>query len=269
MFDFEGNLIVDDLNTVPEQARPLYAEKDGKFHLSDALKPFALAYQGQTKALEKSRKDLTAANAESASRRVTKNAVAEFAKSLGIENIDEENPLASIGGFTSKLIDDGKKGKEVSVNLDKIKQESERRIGEMTTAKDGEIAKMKSSLEKYLVSQNATAALAKNGGNVDLLLDKVQKSAKVVQDGEDFVVRVVDDSGEVRSDGAGGYMTIEGLVSELKTKPQYAVAFKSEAASGTGHNPNSSAQRTNVVKTGELTANEKIAAGLKKQIRGG
>lgn len=267
MFDFENNLVVDDINTVPEQARPLYVEKDGKYHLSETLKPFALAYQGQTKALEKTRKDLTAANAESAARRVTKNAVAEFAKGLGIETVNEENPLESVSSYVQGLIADSKKGKEVNVNLDKIKQESEKRIGEVNTAAEAKIGKMKSSLERYLVSQAATAALAEKKGNIDLLLDKVQKACKVVEEGDDYVVRIVDDAGEVRSNGAGGYMNIGEFVSELKTKPAYAIAFASETASGTGHKPGSSQQQQQQQNKGEMSATDKIAAGLKQQQR--
>lgn len=267
MFDFENNLTVEDINTVPEQARPLYTEKDGKFTLNETLKPFALAYQGQTKALEKGRKDLTAANAESAARRVTKNAVVDFAKQLGLETIDEENPLASIDTHVKALIEGSKKGGELKVNLDKIKAESEKRIGEVTAAKDAEVGTMRKTLEKYLVSQAATAALAKHKGNIDLLGDRVQKYVKVVQEGEDYVVRVIDDSGEVRSNGAGGYMDIDGLVAEMKTKPAYAVAFASEEKGGSGHKPGSGQQQQQRTTT-DLTANEKIAKGLKAASRG-
>lgn len=269
MFDFENNLTVEDINTVPEAARPLYAEQDGKFVLNEALKPFALAYQGQTKALEKTRKDLTTANGEAAARRVTKKAVAEFAQGLGLENIDEENPLESVNSYVQKLIADGKKGKEVSVDLDKIKGESERRIKEVQDAEAAKTGKMRSTLERYLISQAATAALAKNKGNIDLLLDKVKQSAKVVEDGEDYVVRIVDDAGDVRSNGAGGYMTIDEYVAELKTKPAFAVAFASEEKGGSGHPPGSSQQRQTQRTNTEMTANEKIAAGLKKAMANG
>jgi hypothetical protein len=265
MWDFEKNTTVDDINTVPEQFRGLYVEKDGKFLLADFAKGLTDAYAGQTKALDKARKDLKAANDESAARRVTKAAVLELAKGLGIEGIDEENPLASLDAHVKALMEKGKGGSEIKVSMDKIKAESERRITELTAAKDNEVKAMRGTLEKYLVKQAATAALAKAGGNVDLLLDKIERVAKVVKDGDDYVVRIVDDSGEVRSDGAGGYLDVAGYVADMKTKPAYLICFKAEAAAGSGHNPNSQKQQFRPgQQQGAKSSVDKIAAGLSK-----
>lgn len=266
MFDFVKNATVDSLETVPEQFRGLYVEKDGKFSISDAAKPLVEAYVGQTTALNKTRNDLRSANDEAASRRVTKQAVLDFAKAQGIENVDENNPLESITAFVTDLVTKGKGGADVKVNLDKIKAEAERRISEVTSAKDGEIAKMKGSLEKYLVSQAATAALAKHGGNIDLLLDRVRGAVKVVPEGDEYVVRVVDASGDARSNGAGGYLDVDGFVAELKTQPSFAVAFKSEANGGTGHKPNTQTQKFTPKANGEKSSVDKIASGLAKNL---
>jgi hypothetical protein len=81
------------------------------------------------------------------------------------------------------------------------------------------------------------------------------------------VVRIVDDAGEVRSNGAGGYMNIGEFVSELKTKPAYAIAFASETASGTGHKPGSSQQQQQQLITGEISAPDTIGDGLNHQQR--
>lgn len=265
MWDFEKNAVVDDINTVPEQFRGLYVEKDGKFALADFAKGLADAYTGQTKALDKTRKDLKNANDESAARRVTKAAVLELAKGFGIENIDEENPIASLEAHVKTLVEKGKGGGEIKVNMERIKAESERRIAEVTAARDKDVAAMRGTLEKYLVKQAATAALAKAGGNVDLLLDKIERVAKVVQDGDEYVVRIVDDSGEVRSDGAGGYLDVGGYVADMKTKPAYAVCFKSDASGGNGHRPTSQQQQFRPgQQQGAKSAVDKIAAGLAK-----
>lgn len=264
IFDFEKYGTVETLDVVPEVVRPLYAAKDGKFVLVEALAPFVNAYVGESKALDKTRLDLKKANDESASRRVTQKGVIEFLKGKGVETVDENDPLASLESFATNLLDASKKGKEITVNLDKIKGESERRIAEVVAAKDGEVAKMKGTLEKYLVRQAATAALAKAGGNIDLLLDRVEKSARVVAEGDDYVVRIVDKDGEVRSNGAGGYMDFDGYVGEMKTQPAFAVAFKSEAKAGTGHQPGAGQQRQVQQQQGEKTPAQKIKDGLAK-----
>jgi hypothetical protein len=263
MFDFENNPVVDSIDSVPEQARALYAEKDGKFHLVDALKPFASAYQGQTKALEKARKDLTTANGEAASRRVSGKALVDFLKENGVEQIDENDPITTLKTYTASMIDANKKNKDLPVNLDKIRSESERRIAEVNAAADQKTAKMQGTLNRYLISQAATAALAKAGGNVDLLLDKVEKQAKVVQEGDDFVVRIVDADGEVRSNGAGGYLDFDGLVADMKRNASFAVAFKSEDKGGTGHVPGSAAKQA-PQRQGEMSSTDKISAGLRE-----
>lgn len=262
LYDFSANDTVDTLDVVPEIARPLYVQKDGKYVLAEATKPFALAYVGESKTLDTTRKDLKKAQAESASRRVTGTALVDFLKGRGVETIDEENPITTIDAYVTDLLDKSKKGGEINVNMAKVKAESDRRVAEVQAAADGKVGKMQGTLQRYLVNQQATAALAKAGGNVDLLLDKVIKAAKVVQEGEDFVVRIVDDAGEVRSNGAGGYMDFEGYVAELKTKPVYQPAFKSEVGSGTGHQPGGSKQVPKKIENGTKTPNQKIAAGL-------
>ena len=265
IFDFEKHTTVDTMEVVPEVARPLYMEKDGKFSLNPAFSGFVSAYSGESKALEKTRADLKKANEESASRRVTGKAVVDFLKGRGVDTVDEDNPLTTLEAYTTDLIAAGKKGGEVNVNMAKVKEESERRIAEVNTAADTKIGKMQANLNRYLISQAATSALAEAGGSLDLLLPIVTKAAKVVQDGDDFVVRIVDDAGEVRSNGAGGYMDFKGFVSELKTKPSYQPAFKSEAKGGSGHQPGSGQQRTQLTQAGEKTSVQKIKDGLLKQ----
>lgn len=266
MWDFVANATVDSIDVVPEQFKGLYAEKDGKFTISDTAKGIVEAYNGQTNALTKARKDLTTANGEAASRRVTAKAVLEYVKGLGVETVNEENPLETLQSHVNGLIESSKKGGDLKVNLDKIKGESERRIAEVQAAEAAKTEKMKASLHKYLVENAAISALAKAKGNSELLLDKVLKSARVVEDGDNYVVRIVDDAGEVRSNGAGGYMDFDGYVAELKTKPAYAIAFASEAKGGSDHKPGSSQQRVNVNTQVEKNATDKIAAGLNKKM---
>lgn len=271
IFDFKKHATVDSIDLVPEAARPVYVQKEGKFVLNEALVPLLDAYAGESAALVTARKDLASANSESASRRVTGKAVADLLREHGVDQIDEENPVNTVKAFVADLIEKGKKGGEVNVNMDKVRADAERRIGEVQKTADTKVGKMKTALEKHLISQAATAALAKAGGNIDLLLDKVTKVAKVVEDGDNYVVRIVDDAGEARTNGAGGFMDFDGYVSDMKTKPAFQPAFKSEVNSGTGARPGAASRDSKVTTTtGEKTSTQKIASGITAlQAKGG
>jgi hypothetical protein len=116
-----------------------------------------------------------------------------------------------------------------------------------------------------MIGGTTLAALTKHGGNPAFLTDIVAKRAKVVKDENGkYSVRIMDDAGSPRSDGAGGWLNIDGYVAELKGNATYGAAFASETKSGTGVKPGAS-QQTQQKKPGEeKTANEKIAAGLAK-----
>lgn len=266
-FDFEKSGTVEDINTVPEAYRGLYVETDGEdgkvFTIADSAKGIVEAYVGTNKALSEARTNLKTANAESASRRVTKKAVVDFAKELGIEDVSDDEPLGSLKAHIDSLVDKVNGGEEIKINLDKIKREHEQRVAEVAQASEQKVVKMQGALERYLVDQAATAALASAKGSVDLLLPHVKSHTKVVQDGEDFVVRVVDSAGDFRSNGKGGFMTVGDLVAEMKTQETFGRAFESETPSGTGANPGSMSQRR-PNDAEPKSATDKISAGLTK-----
>lgn len=266
MWDFIKNATVDSLDSVPEQFRTLYEEKEGKFTISAGAKGIVDAYNGQTAALTKSRADLKKANDESASRRVTQKAVADKLAELGIEVADAEDPLASLGAFVTDLQTKGKGGNELKVNMEKVKADADRRVAEVTASADAKNTAMQRTLEKHLIGREAATALAKHKGNPDLLLDKIIGRAKVVQEGEEFVVRVVDEAGDFRTNGAGGFLDIDGLVQDYKRAPTYAVAFASEAKGGNDTNAQGQQRRHQTqVQSGDKSSVDKIASGLGKQ----
>jgi hypothetical protein len=267
MWDFLKNAVVEDINAVPEQWRGFYVEgADKKFTVSPQAKPLVDAYTGTNAALEKTRKDLAAANGESASRRVTKQAVIDFAKKLGLENIDDENPLTTLESHYTDLVGKIGKGGELKVNLENIKKDYETRNKAIVDDSNGKVAKMQASLEKYMIGNAALVALAKHGGNAALLQSIVKSAAKVVADENgEFSVRILDEAGSPRSNGAGGWLDIDGYVGELKSNATYAAAFASEAKGGTGKKPGSEHNPAPGKKTdGERTSVDKIASGLQK-----
>lgn len=266
MWDFVKYAVVDSLDAVPEKYRGLYAQNADtkKFELSEAAKGIVADYSGVTVTLADTKSKLKAANDESASRRVSTTAVADYLKSIGVENINAENPLETMATHVTDLIAQSKKGGEIKVNMERVQKEAETRIATITAAKDAEKATMLKSLNKYLIGQAVTTALAAEKGNVEVLLPHIERQLRVQQDGEDYNVIVFDPAkNEVRTNGAGQSMTVADLVKEFKGNKVYAANFESEAAAGNGAKPGNGARTTVAIKTGvERSSAQKISAGL-------
>lgn len=266
MWDFIKGAIVEKVEDVPEQFRFLYAQDEAtkKFVIAPGAKAIVDAYVGTATSEAKLRKDLATSNAESASRRVTAASVVDFAKKLGLENIDEANPLTTLEGHYNDLVGKIKGGSDLKVNLENIKKDYEAKNKQVVDQSDAKNSKMLKSLEQHMIGNASLVAFAKHGGNATFLTDIVAKRAKVVQEGEDFVVRILDDAGSPRSNGAGGWLDIDSYVGELKSNTTYAAAFASEQKGGTGHQPGSSKQQPMPKQGAEKSSVDKIAAGLKK-----
>lgn len=265
-FDFEANASVDSIEGVPEKYQGLYVESDdGKYVIADQFKGVVADYVGTAKALAGARQEKKKASDESAQRRLSLKAVEDFATSLGLE-VGDEGVTTALEAFIKDLQEQVKGGKQVKIDLDKIKADFDKRLNETVAAKDKEIGERDAALSKHLVSNVATAALAKHKGSVELLLPHVQSHAEVVRDDNgEYSVRVKDAEGSHRMNGSGGWMSIDELVAEMKTKDAFARAFESEVPGGTGSKPGSMqrpAPRQN--QNRELSPTEKIREGLKK-----
>jgi hypothetical protein len=125
---------------------------------------------------------------------------------------------------------------------------------------------MTTVLERHLIGDVSKSALVKAEGSEKLLMPVIRDRVKVVEDGEDYTVRVVDTEGSPRIDAkTGTFMTINALVEELKTDPEYAQAFKSTAVSGSGVRvPTKQTQVRVAPDRSGMTATERIKAGLAK-----
>lgn len=272
-FNFTEHETVSDLSVVPQEFQPHYSETevDGKkvFTISESSKPLVNAYSGVSSALAKAQSDKRQASDESAKRR---NALKEYDviyDNLGLS--DDNRNVEGIVGQINDLMAQVKGGKEVKINLDKINSENAKRMDELSAAKDEKYNKLKASLVKHMVTEAATASIAKEKGSVELLLPIVTSNCKVVEDADGYTVRVVDSQGDVRSDGLGGMMGIDGLIKELKGSEVYARAFDSDTPSGTGSTPGSSspamsAQRLS--QSRDMSAKDKITQGLAKRVGG-
>jgi hypothetical protein len=102
-------------------------------------------------------------------------------------------------------------------------------------ATTGKLQVVEGKLYDVLATREIEAALTEAGGSATLMLPHIKPFVKVVEDGGDFVARVVDAKGEPRiADSKGTPMTIPQLVEVFKADKQYATAFAASDASGGG-----------------------------------
>ncbi len=258
---------VDTLDAVPEEYRPGYAAAEGgKFAVKPEFKPFFTTINGNSTALTKSRSDLAKANKESADRRGVISAFEKLIAESGLTVDEGEQAHEKLRAHLDDLTSKAKNGGELKVNLDNLRKQFEKDTAAIKADSDTKLGKMKGTLEKHLVGDVAKSALTKHEGNSTLLLPIIKSNVKVVEDGEDYAVRVMDAEGGIRIDTKTGQpMTIEAFVAEMKTNPDYAAAFKSTTNGGSGARqqtkttvPNPAGNRA------DLTPTQKISAGLGK-----
>lgn len=265
-FDFKKNATVADLSAVPEQYRPLYEPvPDGEGHrISDAAKPIVEAYAGVSQSLAAANAELKRVREESAGRRVATRGYDELMEHLDLE-ADRRNP-EGLREFVDGLVSKVKGGEELKINLDKIRREADQRVADTAGAKDKEIAAKDAALARHLIGDVATRAIADAKGSVDLLMPHVRAHCVVVQDGDDYVVRVRDQQGDHRPDGKGGWMGVSDLVAEMKQNPTFGRAFESEAPRGGGTPPGATRVATKPPAE-DKSSTQKIADGLAKRQR--
>jgi len=272
-FDFEKNQTVENLDGVPEKYRPLYVEVTegddaGKFQIGEQFQGIVGDYSGTAKALNQTRADKKKASDESAQRRQALKAFESIMEELGIE--EDSRTADGLKAKIDELVESAKSGKELKVSLDNVKKEMTKKHEQELAAKDEEISKRDKALTKHLVNDVAVRALTNAKGSVELLLPHVQAHTKVMrnEDGE-YVVRVTDEQGEVRFNGAGNPMSVEDFVADMKTKDTFARAFESEEKGGTGTTPGSTSRPNSQQRGGEDKSSiDKISSGLEKRRRG-
>lgn len=257
-FEFEKNGELPSLDKVPEQFRGLYAQDGETFRLNDNYKGVATAVDGLNRSLKAARRDAD----EAKKGRIDVTAYGAVGQLLGLEGEDATSPDA-LRAAAEKIISESKDGK---VNWDKMKGSLEKGYQTQLAGKDFELQTMSKTLQKYLVTTAAVQAIASSKGVPELLLPHIQGQTKVIKEGDDYVVRVLDASGDPRGNASGGFMSVDDLVKEMKASPVFGRAFESEAKPGTGTPPGSGRTQAAPGKT-ELTANEKIARGLEARRR--
>jgi hypothetical protein len=252
-FIFGENTTVPDINRVPEQFRVFYAQGEGGYTLKDDYKPVTGAVDGLNKSLKAARRDAD----DQRKNRPDLSGFTAVGQLLGLDEENITNPDA-MKAAVEKVISESKDGK---VNWDKMKASLEQGFKSQLATKDNELGAMGKTLQKYLVTTAAVQAIAANKGVPDLLLPHITAQTKVVKEGEDYVVRVVDQAGDPRGNASGGFMSVEDLVREMKASPVFGRAFESEAKQGGGMQPGSGTGRA-APRQENLSPQEKIARGL-------
>lgn len=248
-FDFGP---VENLETVPQQFRPLYGAKagdDGKFVVGDVFRGTADAFLGLGRAL----------NAERAAAKkrptVDLSPLAEFGATV------DEIATGVKGKLTSLQEELARGGK---INVDKIKQEVAQAHQVDLTRATTRASALQSQLYELLVDNAASAALVSQKGSAELLLPIVRQSVKVAEQDGKFGVYVVDKAGDRRYSGVTGEpMSIAELVAEMKADKRFARAFDSEAPAGGGMPPGSGKGPARPANNGQPKSSvDKIKAGL-------
>lgn len=105
-------------------------------------------------------------------------------------------------------------------------------------------ARLRGALERHLADSAATAAVAAARGEPALLLPHVRPALAVVEDGDDFAVRVLGGDGEARRRDDGEFLSVGDLVEELRRSPVFGRAFEASGLTGSGTPPTGAAGGT-------------------------
>jgi len=267
-YDFSKTLSGVDQATydlIPSDAQAFYEKgADGKYAISAAVRPLVDTLMGVVAGIRDERGKVKSLNEENKNHRLALKPFEDLAEELGVKSVDGKALSEILSEHVRELAGAVKNGKEVKINLDKIQAQYKADQDKATKAAADQNTNMKKTLEKHLVDNAALAALAEHKGNNILLLPHIKNQTKVVEENGDYVVRVVDDQGNVRVTGTQGFMTVADLVKDMKTVPAFAGGFESEAAAGTGAkggNPINKKIIDSKNKDG-MSPTDKIGAGL-------
>lgn len=152
--------------------------------------------------------------------------------------------------------------------INKMKGEYEKKVGTLT-----------SELQRALITEAATRAIATQEGKVKMLLPHIHEMTRLHPMGDKFVVQVLDPQGNPRISPKGASsspMTVDELVEEMRGTEDFACAFPTKGttgggtsggkpaggATGAGTSQSKNGKTVNVSSQEDLNANfEAIAAG--------
>jgi len=259
MFEFAKNTELDNLDSVPENFRVFYKEREGgEGYALDSENPVVstavASIAGLGKSLKAARSDADRYRKD----RTDLSALSEYGDS-------PESIKSAVDAKLGELQEQLQNGESAKIDLEKIKEDLAKSHNREVTKKEQVIEGLKGQLYAHLVTSEATTAIAAQKGVSELLMPFVKERVKVVEEEGQLRVFVVDGEGNRRYSGATGEaMTIPELVSEMKGNEQYGRLFESEAPSGTSAVPPSPSGRRVATPKQELSSVDKISAGLRQ-----
>ena len=245
-FDFEKNMTVDTLDSVPDQFKPLYIETEGKYHIDrtdQRIKSAVEAILGFNKALKASRNEADTLRKKS----VDLSLLSEYGDTPEVIKSSIESKIAEIS-------------KDPKVDIEKIKAEISKGFiaDKETLTKKNE--GLQNQLYNVLVENTAITAINELKGIPELIMPFVKSQVTAKTEDGKFKVIVVDADNNTRySTVTGEPMTVKEFITEMKSSEKFGRLFESETRSGAGMKP-----PNNKPGQGPITSTQKIALGLTK-----
>jgi len=269
-FDFTNNTQVEDINTVPEDFRAFYAEREGEeagFVLKETpeVKAAIGALTGTFTALKASRNDAKKAKAS----QVDLTALSEYGTNPEEIKSWVEAKIEELSSKSKKTPDDKKAVKDLEQMRSDLTRAHE---AEKITLKD-ENTSLLGQFNTLLRTNGINEAIAETKAD-PLLMDHLLKETVVQKDGDTVKVFVIDpstldDDGKpkIRYNGTGNPMSILERAKMMKDDKKFAIFFPSEAPKGSGHKPGMGQVHQTFQTDAKLSPTQKIAAGIRKRSR--
>lgn len=138
------------------------------------------------------------------------------------------------GGKQQQGQDEDAFKERLNSQLAKQRKEIEKRYQTQLEQLQSERKELERTLENTVLMQKAESVILREKGTPELLMPEILKRAKAVKEGDRFIDRVFDESGEIDFNDRGEYKTIDDLVQELKQHQVYGRAFDAPVKSGSG-----------------------------------
>jgi hypothetical protein len=249
-----------DHGALDEPVRALYvkAEKDGAvsytLHPSIVEERTALANKNKQLLTEKQKKELSLQSFES----------------LGMDAATLKSLVeAHQAAEDAKKTDEEKR----ALQLESLKTTHKNEYDALKNAAKERETFLMGQLRRHMIDAEASLAIEKAGvleGSLEALLPHVVSAMSMLEDGEGdekkFVTRIIGPDKQARYNGTD-FMTVDHLVEELKKKPGFQGLFKATGKGGSGAPPQNNRTTTSARNISEMSANDKIKAGLANRTR--
>lgn len=246
----------DSIDPIPEQFRSLYAKApNGSNFVLQKDNPMVTgaveAIVGLNSTLKKVRADLDTAKKN----KVDLSPLSEW-------GTDPTAISAAITAKVKELQDQAASGTRQKVDLDAVRADMSKQFGTKETAYQAQIKSLQEQMNVLLVDNGINAQIAAMKCD-ELIFPFAKAYVRTINENGVLKMQVVDDQGNPRFGQGGQEMTIAELFQDMKSKAKFAKLFPSESKTGGGATPNGASKRSPATGGKEMTATQKIAAGLK------